>query len=77
MKQILGDTLPVTYRPADKLEGAVEKYRNLVAPYAEQDEDYLTLAMFEDVAKHFFEERKRQNYHLDAAASKRFPVHPI
>lgn len=77
LKQILGDTLPITYRPADKLEGAVEKYRNLVAPYAEQDEDYLTLAMFEDVAKHFFEERKRQNYHLDYAASKRFPVHPV
>lgn len=76
-KQILGDELPISYRPADRLEGAVEKYRNLVAPYAEQDEDYLTLAMFEDVAKHYFEERKRQRYHLDFAASKAFPVHPI
>lgn len=77
MKQILGDALPISFRPADTLEGAVEKYRNLVAPYAEQDEDFLTLAMFEDVAKHFFEERKRQKYHLDFAASKAFPVHPI
>ena len=76
-KQILGGELPITYRPADRLDGAVEKYRNLVAPYAEQDEDFLTLAMFEDVAKHFFEERKRQKYHLDFAASKAFPVHPI
>ena len=76
-KQILGDELPISYRPADRLEGAVEKYRNLVAPYAEQDEDFLTLAMFEDVAKHYFEERKRQKYHLDFSASKRFPVHPV
>ncbi len=76
-KQVLGDELPISYRPADKLAGAVEKYRNLVAPYAEQDEDFLTLAMFEEVAKHYFEERKRQKYHLDFAASKAFPVHPI
>lgn len=77
IKQILGDELPISYRPADKLENEVEKYRNLVAPYAEQDEDFLTLAMFEDVAKHFFEARKRQRYNLDSAASARFAVHPI
>lgn len=77
MKQILGDTIPVSYRPADKLENAVEKYRNLVAPYAEQDEDFLTLAMFENVAKHYFEQRKKQKYNLDSAASSAYAVHPI
>jgi oxaloacetate decarboxylase alpha subunit len=77
LKQILGDEHPISYRPADKLENEVEKYRNLVAPYAEQDEDFLTLAMFEDVAKHYFEERKRQKYHLDSAASSHFAVHPV
>ena len=76
-KQILGDEMPISYRPADRIPGAVEKYRNLVAPYAEQDEDFLTLAMFEDVARHYFEERKKQKYHLDFAASDKFPVHPI
>ena len=55
----------------------MEKYRNLVAPYAEQDEDFLTLAMFEDVAKHYFEQRKKQKYSLDFASSNRYPVHPI
>ena len=77
MKQILGDTLPISCRPADLLENAVEKYRNLVAPYAEQDEDFLTLAMFEDVAKHYFELRKKQRYNLDSAASSTYAVHPV
>ena len=77
LKQILGDEMPISYRPADKLAGAVEKYRNLVAPYAEQDEDYLTLAMFEDTARHYFEQRKKRKYHLDFASSDKFPVHPI
>ena len=76
-KQILGDALPLSCRPADKLKNAVEKYRHLVAPYAEQDEDYLTLAMFEDVARHYFERRKMQKYHLDFAASSAYPVHPV
>lgn len=76
-KQILGDELPISYRPADRLENAVEKYRSLVAPYAEQDEDFLTLALFEDVAKRFFEQRKSRRYHLDPAASDRYAVHPI
>ena len=76
-KQILGDVMPIAYRPADKLPSSVEKYRNLVAPYAEQDEDFLTLAMFEEVAKHYFEQRKKRRYNLDMAASSNYTVHPI
>ena len=77
LKQILGDTLPISHRPADTIENAVEKYRSMVAPYAEQDEDLLTLAMFEDMAKHFFEERKNRKYHLDPRASRSHAVHPF
>ena len=77
LKQILGDTLPISHRPADTIENAVEKYRSMVAPYAEQDEDLLTLAMFEDVAKHYFELRKKQKYNLDSAASSAYAVHPV
>ena len=76
-KSILGDELPITYRPADALEPAVEKYRSRVAPYAEQEEDLLTLAIFEDVAVRFFEWRKNQRYNLDPRASRRFGVHPV
>lgn len=76
-KSILGDELPITHRPADMFAPAVEKYRSRVAPYAEQEEDLLTLAIFEDVAIRFFEWRKNQRYSLDSRAARRFGVHPV
>jgi oxaloacetate decarboxylase alpha subunit len=77
LKSILGDELPITHRPADMFAPAVEKYRSRVASYAEQEEDLLTLAIFEDVAIRYFEWRKKQRYGLDARTSRRFGVHPV
>lgn len=76
LKSVLGDDLPITHRPADMFAPAVEKYRSRVAPYAEQEEDLLTLAIFEDVAIRFFEWRKNQRYRLDSRA-RRYGVHPV
>ena len=65
-KQIIGDAKPITYRPADDLKPELEELREKVKPWAIQDEDVLSYALFEQVATKFFEWRKNQQYGLDA-----------
>ena len=76
-RSIIGTAEPITYRPADKLEPELEKLRSKVAPYREQDEDLLTLALFEHVAIRFFEWRKGRKHRLDPNGDSTFSVHPI
>ncbi len=63
------------YRPADHMEPMVEKLREAVAPYMEQDEDLLTYAMFGQKALSFFEARKIQKYSLDPDADFQNKLH--
>ncbi len=65
-KQIIGDAKPITYRPADDLKPELEELREKVKPWAIQDEDVLSYALFEQVATKFFEWRKNQMYGIDA-----------
>ncbi|MBQ8551303.1 MAG: oxaloacetate decarboxylase subunit alpha [Clostridia bacterium] len=65
-KQIIGDAKPITYRPADDLKPELEELREKVKPWAIQDEDVLSYALFEQVATKFFEWRKNQQYGIDA-----------
>ncbi len=65
-KKIIGDEKPITCRPADMLKPELEKLREEVKPWAIQDEDVLTYALFEQVAVKFFEERKAKLYALDS-----------
>jgi len=65
-KQIIGDAKPITYRPADDLKPELDDLREKVKPWAIQDEDVLSYALFEQVATKFFEWRKNQQYGLDA-----------
>ncbi len=65
-KQIIGDAKPITYRPADDLAPELEELREKVKPWAVQDEDVLSYALFEQVATKFFEWRKNQMYGIDA-----------
>ena len=76
-RMILAGAIPITHRPADSLEPQVEHYRSIVAPYAEQEEDLLTLALFDKVAINFFEWRKNQKYKIDSNASRASATHPI
>ena len=68
-KQILGDVKPITYRPADDLKPELDELREKVKPWAIQDEDVLSYALFEQVATKFFEWRKNQQYGIDAEHS--------
>ena len=64
-RSIIGDAEPIDYRPADKIEPELDRLREEVRPYLEQDEDVLTYALFDQVALKFFEYRKAKKYGLD------------
>ena len=66
-KKIIGDEKIIDYRPADKLKPELDELREKVKPWAIQDEDVLSYALFEQVAVKFFEARKNKMYNLDGA----------
>lgn len=57
-KLAIGDRQPITCRPADLLEPELDKYREEIKDYMEQEEDVLSYALFPQVAMKFFEARK-------------------
>jgi pyruvate/oxaloacetate carboxyltransferase len=57
-KKIIGDEQPITSRPADLLEPALDKIPSEVKPYIESEEDKLTYALFPQIALDFFKKRK-------------------
>ena len=76
-RKIIGDEDIINYRPADKIAPEIDSLRQRVAPYSEQDEDLLSLALFEQVAIQFFDWRKQQKYNLDDKADARNGIHSI
>ena len=76
-KKIIGDAKPIDYRPADDLKPELPALRERVAPYAEQEEDLLSLALFEQVAIKFFERRKAEKYRIDEQSDAENGVHAV
>ena len=76
-KKIIGDDEIIDYRPADKIAPEIDALNQRVAPYKEQDEDLLSLALFEQVAIKFFDWRKQQKYKLDENADAKNGIHTI
>lgn len=66
INKIIGSEERITCRPADLLEPELDKIRNEMKEYIEQDEDVLSYALFPPVAKKFFEFRKAQKYKIDS-----------
>ncbi|ASJ01206.1 pyruvate/oxaloacetate carboxyltransferase [Thermococcus gorgonarius] len=60
-KRVLGDEEPITVRPGELLEPMLEKCREELEKlgYLEKEEDVLTYCLFPQIAKEFFERRKR------------------
>ncbi|HHW21657.1 MAG TPA: oxaloacetate decarboxylase subunit alpha [Clostridiaceae bacterium] len=78
VKKIIGDEERVTCRPADLIPNELDKIRQEVAEYIEQDEDVLTYAMFPQVAAKYFEYRKAQKYRIDPdMVDYENKVHPL
>lgn len=69
IKKIIGNDKRITVRPADLLSPELEELRKKVAPYYTCEEDVLTLALFEQVAEKFFENRKNRLYGIDGKNS--------
>ena len=76
-RKIIGEEDIIDYRPADKIAPEIDSLRQRVAPYSEQDEDLLSLALFEQVAINFFDWRKQQKYNLDDKADAKNGIHSI
>ncbi len=76
-RKIIGDEEVIDYRPADKIAPEIDNLRQRVAPYEEQDEDLLSLALFEQVAIKYFEWRKQQKYNLDTNADAKAGIHAV
>ena len=64
-KKIIGDDEPIDCRPADKIEPELEKLREEVKPWSEQEEDVLSYAQFGQVAVKFFEQRRNKKLGLN------------
>ena len=76
-RKIIGEDDIIDYRPADKIAPEIDSLRQRVAPYSEQDEDLLSLALFEQVAINFFDWRKQKKYNLDDKADAKNGIHSI
>ena len=60
-KKIIGDEKIIDCRPADLLEPEFEKLKEQYADIARSDEDVLSLALFENVAREFLKKRYGRN----------------
>ena len=77
-KKCIGDTKPITCRPADLIEPQLAKYREECKEWIQQDEDVLSYALFPQVATDFFKYRQAQQKGVDvAAADKENKAYPV
>lgn len=78
VKQIIGDEKQITCRPADLIKPELDKLRDEIKEYMEQDEDVLSYALFPQVATKFFEHRRAQKYKIDSdMVDMETKVHPV
>lgn len=77
-KKCIGDTEPITCRPADLIEPQLESLEKEMSQWKQQDEDVLSYALFPQVATEFFKYREAQQNKVDASVadreSKSYPV---
>lgn len=66
-KKIIGDEQPITCRPADKIPAELDKYKEEMKQYMEQEEDVLSYALFGQVAVKFFQQRQAKKYKVDSS----------
>jgi oxaloacetate decarboxylase alpha subunit len=66
-KKCIGDAPVISHRPADDIPPELDKYREEIKEYMEQEEDVLSYALFPQVALKFFEFRRAQKYGVDSS----------
>jgi len=65
-KQVIGDAKVITHRPADDIPPELDKYREEIRDYYQQEEDVLSYALFPQVAVKFFQYRQAQQLGVDS-----------
>jgi oxaloacetate decarboxylase alpha subunit len=76
-KSILGDAPVIECRPADLIAPELDKLKEEMKLYNEQEEDVLSYAMFDKVATKFFEERRKAKYGIDDSADAENKIHVV
>ena len=64
-KKCIGDTEPITCRPADLIKPQLADIEKEMAQWKQQDEDVLSYALFPQVATEFFKYREAQKTKVD------------
>ena len=77
-KKAIGDATPITCRPADLIPPQLDKFREDIKEWSQQEEDVLSYALFPQVAMDFFKHRQAQQTKVDVTAAdaenKAYPV---
>ena len=68
-KKAIGDTEPITCRPADLIPPQLDKFREDIKEWMQQEEDVLSYALFPQVAMDFFKHRQAQQTKVDVNAA--------
>ena len=77
-KKCIGDTKPITCRPADLIKPQLVDIEKEMAQWKQQDEDVLSYALFPQVATEFFKYREAQKTKVDPTlADKENKVYPV
>jgi oxaloacetate decarboxylase alpha subunit len=77
-KKIIGDEKVFTGRPADLLEPELDRLKEEISEYIEQDEDVLSYALFPQVAIDFFKYRQAEKYKIDTnLLNEEFKTYPV
>lgn len=77
IKKILGDERPIKYSPHD-LPPELDKLRDELGMYYEQEEDVLTYALFPQVSMPFFKARYARKHGVDMSVfDDKDQVHPV
>ncbi len=77
-KKCIGDTKPITCRPADLIKPQLKDIEEEMKQWKQQDEDVLSYALFPQVATEFFKYRQAQQTKVDQSIAdtenKAYPV---
>ncbi len=77
-QKIIGDEEVYTGRPADLMEPELDKLRDEIKEYIEQEEDVLTYALFPQVSIDYFKYRQAEKYKIDNnLLNEEFKTYPI
>ncbi|MDY2627168.1 MAG: oxaloacetate decarboxylase subunit alpha [Lachnospiraceae bacterium] len=77
-KKVIGDTEPITCRPADLISPELDRLEKEMAQWKEQDEDVLSYALFPQVAVEFFKDREAKKTKIDPLmADEKNKAYPV